>query len=660
MRSECRLYEVTACLLLVASLWTLEVLSETATPDLKVSSPGFYSTATAPGIAATDSTGFSTDTVDTNAGSEHTRNRSRSLKDRIRRSQRVLANITQALESKTCNDSTLNIHYTTEQYRHAANEAVANANFLSNLWARSPHPSESCTHVQPGQCTGYGYTSVYADSLIVFERIRTAVMANSNIYAAGGCWGSETMSYSCNLTCVYASRNITYEKARKRNMTDQYEVITLADISKVPIEDFIPSGMEPPWFIGPRTNFYSYPASERNKIFGYRTLTGLVNTSTLPGGIHWDTHVSYEHGFWTLPYFDCAIGGEWMISFMMPIVIIPSRTDLGGNHDAKTGAVRYVGTTGVDIELSKLDINQCEHNSGKIFSDDLTDTHFCSDSTACEHVKEGGFKSGSYLCRCKEAYYHSEANSDIVYGDGFKGSDIERYALDLWNSTACRDDPDIYQCLAEMINIRYSCTPCHPSCKNCSDGSSCDYQILVEMVYPLSCFNLLMFCFPVALTVFVVKYRHRKVVKAASWPFLITALVGAMLLYMAVIRPVISTTAFRVRCILDVILETFGFTLLYGSIFIKIWRIQQMISPKFLKKTLVRGQTLNGRSIASRLIILQAATCIYLIVWIVVSSPKLNFKDGEAHGTLNYYRCDRGPFGYVTAAGMSVLEVLKS
>lgn len=590
--------------------------------------------------------------------------RSRTLRERIKQSQHVLANITHALENKNlerCSGSTLNIDYTKDLHRNAADQAVANSLFLSNLWAWRPHPSELCESVQPGVCRQDDHSSVYTDHLVTFERIRTAVQADKNVFAAGGCWGTERMSSDCSLTCVYARRNMTYEEARKTNNSENYQAVAVEEISYVPVEFFIPEDVEPEWFVGPRSNFNAVPVEERRNEFQYRVLTGLGNSSPEATNghqsEHWDTHVTYEHGYWTRPYFDCAIGGEWMISFMMPIVIISSAGKL--TNASVEEKIRYVGTTGVDIELSKVDIDQCQShvNASQVFSSDLADTHFCHESTECVHVPKGGFKSGSYQCKCRPAYYPPEDETSS-YDGGFDGATIEAFAERHRQAGGiCHEAEDTYACIASQISLEFSCLPCHPSCKTCTNGKSCSYKVSRPLVIALWVLNLISFVACAGLIVFVVRFRDENIVKAASWPFLVTALVGAMLLYAAGIRPIISLQAMKVQCILDVFLEVFGFALLYGSIFLKIWRIKELISPKFLKKKLVRGQKFSGRTIARRLVLLLVFTGVFVIVWTVAKRPTVRLV--EPAGKLSYYRCDTGPFAYAMSAGKTLFLLLK-
>ncbi|XP_065184887.1 uncharacterized protein LOC135815507 [Sycon ciliatum] len=595
------------------------------------------------------------------------------LRNRLKRSQLVLKNITEALrlnqdgDSKKCTPAPpLNISYAVYRYqKQAGKQAVANSIFLSNLWARQANPAGACSKVEPGTCGrttvgGSSDPSVYADQLVVFERLRTSTLSDTNIFATGGCFGAPIMSLSCNLTCVYASRNVTYAQVKKNSsLADKYGKSSLDEFSQVIIDEYI--GNEPEWFYGPRNRFNKAIADNRSEEFRYRRLPASLGWSPAVGEDSvWDTRVTYEHGYWTRPYFDCKISFVWMISFMMPIVIpttpsshstavVSQGTGSELNSTATTSDVQFMGVTGVDIELGKVDINQCleKNTHGQVFSDDLTNTHLCPSSTDCVFVSGGGFTSGSYRCRCKDNYYYDASGSAQPYVNGYSGSDIDAFVLSLAEGRCNETGIDALDCLAATITRAFSCKQCHQSCQTCNDSSRCLYENNQAMVISMSVLNLAGVVMAIVFAVVIIVCRKRKVIKAASWPFLVTALVGAMLMFgPGIKRPYVSVSIQKLRCKLDVVLETAGFSLLYGSIFIKIWRIQQLISPKFLKKTLVRGQNLDGRAIARRLLLLLVLTVLFLVLWMLAMPPELSFK--EVPGDLNYYQCNKGPFGYAS------------
>ncbi|KAK2181707.1 hypothetical protein NP493_385g01038 [Ridgeia piscesae] len=62
-----------------------------------------------------------------------------------------------------------------------------------------------------------------------------------------------------------------------------------------------------------------------------------------------------QDGHWTRPYFDCGGGYIWMVTYSAPIFGWRSPTD-------RVPVFRGVGT--IDIELTNIDINQCETHPG--------------------------------------------------------------------------------------------------------------------------------------------------------------------------------------------------------------------------------------------------------------------------------------------------------
>ncbi|CAC5374768.1 GPR158 [Mytilus coruscus] len=85
-----------------------------------------------------------------------------------------------------------------------------------------------------------------------------------------------------------------------------------------------------------------------------------------------------EDGHWTKPYFDCGGGDIWMVTFSSPIFSL----DL-------TGRPKFQGIASVDIQLTNIDINQCDQDSTHIYSDIdvFRGTHRCPSTT--EVIKAG-------------------------------------------------------------------------------------------------------------------------------------------------------------------------------------------------------------------------------------------------------------------------------
>ena len=110
------------------------------------------------------------------------------------------------------------------------------------------------------------------------------------------------------------------------------------------------------------------------------------------------------------------LGHRWMVTYSAPVLHY---------HDNQ---LRYLGTTGIDIDLSNIPFNQCsedavstEAGAGNGFEKIFTDTHLCEPmSTVCKPKDIRRFESGLYTCQCRDGFY--KPNTKLQY---FQGSPLE-------------------------------------------------------------------------------------------------------------------------------------------------------------------------------------------------------------------------------------------
>ncbi|CAG2214627.1 GPR158 [Mytilus edulis] len=130
-----------------------------------------------------------------------------------------------------------------------------------------------------------------------------------------------------------------------------------------------------------------------------------------------------EDGYWTKPYFDCGGGDIWMVTYTTPIFSL----DISGKP-------KFQGVAGVDIELTNIDINQCDPDTSKHNALDVfRGTHRCYATTECRFLKGQGFKRGAYQCVCSKGYYFPNVNAQVK---AFNGLEVENAS-----------DPTPYKCL---------------------------------------------------------------------------------------------------------------------------------------------------------------------------------------------------------------------
>ncbi|XP_052103612.1 probable G-protein coupled receptor 158 [Mytilus californianus] len=243
-----------------------------------------------------------------------------------------------------------------------------------------------------------------------------------------------------------------------------------------------------------------------------------------------------EDGHWTKPYFDCGGGDIWMVTFSSPILSL----DL-------TERPKFQGIASVDIQLTNIDINQCDQDSTHIYSDiDIfRGTHRCPPTTECKFIKGRGFQRGAYECVCSKGYYFPDLNAQVK---AFSGLEME-------NSS----DSTLYTCL-----------PCKVGCSECDDDSPCLYEYLFLYRFLLLLLTLLTFIAIGVLFAITVNFRDKPVIKAGSPIFLLLMCAGGLLVctmgFLAYPKPS------EFLCASQTWVFHIGFSLMYGALVAKTWR----------------------------------------------------------------------------------------
>ncbi|CAC5374769.1 GPR158 [Mytilus coruscus] len=202
-----------------------------------------------------------------------------------------------------------------------------------------------------------------------------------------------------------------------------------------------------------------------------------------------------EDGFWTKPYFDCGGGDIWMVTFTTPIFSL----DLSGKP-------KFQGAAGVDIELTNIDINQCDPDTSNYnVLDVFRGTHKCFPTTECRFLKGQGFKRGAYQCVCSKGYYFPDMNAQVK---AFSGLKVEN---------------------ASYAN-QYKCSPCIEGCTECVDDSPCLYQFMLLFRFPVLLVTLLTCIGIGVLSTATVCFRNELAIKTGSPIFLLLMCGGGVLI----------------------------------------------------------------------------------------------------------------------------------
>ena len=325
----------------------------------------------------------------------------------------------------------------------------------------------------------------------------------------------------------------------------------------------------------------------------FGTLSLRYNSSTIAGEPRNVSRAIVNEGYWTLPYHDCWIVGDWIVSYVVPIVGATKPVNA-------TNSYHIVGDVYVDIKLERLDINQCSHgNTSK--PDEFADTHHCHPTSVCEPMFRKGFELGSYRCRCKPGYYRPNASAADQY---FEGSRIEDYYKK--------------ECPNPTLTEEFACLPCKPECGNCTSGKSCLYEWDFSIRTGLLIVNCLLMVIPIALIVFIVRNRNVRVIRSASFRLLIIILVAVELLFANIIVEYFKPTV--LSCTLREWIEHSAFVLLHGTLFLRVYRIV-LIFTTHLSKLAITETKMRDKDLIKKLIVMMGTVLLYLIIWTTVEMP---------------------------------------
>ncbi|CAG9788661.1 unnamed protein product [Diatraea saccharalis] len=154
-------------------------------------------------------------------------------------------------------------------------------------------------------------------------------------------------------------------------------------------------------------------------------------------------------GWWTYPYYSCQ-AKRWLLSYTVPVATVRG----------------LKGVISLDIDISNLEINQCEVNpdndsDNQIYS--FHGTHKCpNETTYCDYkpnremnARYAGWARGLYICRCRPGYY------SINHPEGFNGSLVE-VAYQEFEENGLENWSEPYECLK-----------CQPGCETCKGPEPC-------------------------------------------------------------------------------------------------------------------------------------------------------------------------------------------
>uniref|UniRef100_A0A3B3DL54 G protein-coupled receptor 179 n=1 Tax=Oryzias melastigma TaxID=30732 RepID=A0A3B3DL54_ORYME len=361
-----------------------------------------------------------------------------------------------------------------------------------------------------------------------------------------------------------------------RNATARVQNIVLQDLSKV-WESLHPPAPAPDdgWFLKLKFSESNQPRETLSK----RVLLNDLNTLDTPKWGQGDSYVTNRSGVrWAnSPFLECRDGR------FTPGWVLTLSTSFYGLKPDLTPEFR--GVIRVDVNIQDIDLNQCA-TGNRWFAD----THQCNrTSMECVPVPGRGFRLGQYCCRCKEGYYNPEVSPEGSDGGPMNGSD---------SSGTCYPNMPI-------------CLPCWPGCRSCQDSTPCwvqeDWPLRAGVLAIQGVFMLLVF------VSMLVAYQHRRDrrIRASGLLLLETILFGSLLLYFPVFILFFKPSNFR--CILLRWVRMLGFSIVYGTITLKMYRVLKV----FLSRTAQRVPYMSSLHLLRILGVMLMTVSWFLCAWTV-------------------------------------------
>ncbi|XP_070575532.1 metabotropic glycine receptor-like isoform X2 [Ptychodera flava] len=455
--------------------------------------------------------------------------------------------------------------YNTDRFREQAKLAVNFANFLTRVW-RDPN-LESVQHSQE----------------FFYVAVRSLLESNNLIFAAGNCYDYNEFEDFVAF-CPYAHR-LPDGRTHAKDLSIEYPYLANGNVSE--------------WFFMARKKAEELLTSY-NKTVG---LTTFRHNESDFGETEEDESVlvSYENGHWSLPYFDCGGGNIWMMTYTVPFLGYRNNT------------YHFKGTSGIDIDLGEVDINQCPQTDNRTDTGGgaqlmhkerqniFAGTDKCPrDSTECVFIPGLGFRRGSYKCVCKKGTYFPDVTAENHF---FNGTELERE----YDKSLLGEHNTFHQ-------VR--CLPCGAGCEECTDGRSC----ILHLDWTMRTAVLIIQCAVISCTTtliwFTIKYSGVKVVKAASPVLLRIILLGSLILYCPIL--ISYSKPSNVTCALIPWFNEVGFAISYGALLLKTWRI----SVVFRVRSAARVR-ITDKDLITRLAFIVAVFIGYVTIWTIVDRPQV-------------------------------------
>ncbi|KAK5859609.1 hypothetical protein PBY51_021154 [Eleginops maclovinus] len=280
-----------------------------------------------------------------------------------------------------------------------------------------------------------------------------------------------------------------------------------------------------------------------------------------------------NHIKWSAPYLECEHGAfvpYWLLTLSAGFYGLKSNS-----------APEFRGVVRVDVNLQDVDIDQCS-NSGW-----FAGTHRCNlTSMECTPILGHGFVLDKYKCQCRRGFYHSSR----VALNGFKSKE----------QGSNRD---------ESSEVSSKCLPCREGCPYCRDDTPCLAQEDGALRLTVASFQGLCMVLDLAAMVVVYHFRRMKSIRTSGLILLEAILLGALLLYFPVMILFFHPSVFR--CILLRWVRLLGFSVMYGTVILKLYRVLKV----FLSHTAQRTPYMTSWRVLRLLIVILLVVLWFLVAW---------------------------------------------
>ncbi|XP_058461059.1 uncharacterized protein LOC131436379 [Malaya genurostris] len=446
--------------------------------------------------------------------------------------------------------------YAQDRFRVEAEIAVNRANMLTRIFK-------------------FAAPEVQASEHLLHASVLSMVEFDDDIFAAGNCFDLNQHPAKKGLFCPFAYRLPTPDQG--------------ASLAKDLAAEYHYLGNTSEWFFLARKNAEKVISRNEQYIKSFH-----IYSNNLVRQADEILSVKYEDGRWSKPYYDCGGGNIWMLTYTVPF------------FGFENGTYFFKGTSGIDIDLRRVDIDQCPQRSSPAGSQQplniFAGTDKCKQrTTECTPIPGLGFRRGSYRCVCRKGFYFPDTSLEQKW---FNGTTLEEeYEKLMLNEFSSYNGPASYECL-----------PCAEGCDACIDASPCVAALNWTMrtgILVLAC-TVIGLLPPAAL--FTFRYQQVKVVRAASPALLRVIALGAFCIYCTSI--VMYPPPSLYTCTARIWLREIGFSLTYGALMLKTWRISVIFRVRSAKAVKITDAYL-----LKRLGVLCGFVGIALLVRTLVAPP---------------------------------------